>query len=81
MAMYMGKKSNGVRRSHVQQGMEGSMAKQNLGMACHTPPLNKSQKRGKVPLPILTFVTILKLYIHFINRMGLRMDNGTSPCF
>ena len=42
MAMYMGKKSNGVRRSHVQQGMEGSMAKQNLGMASNTPPLNKA---------------------------------------
>ena len=63
------------------QGMEGSKAKQNLGMACHTPPLNKAQKRGKVPLPILTFVPILKFYIHFINRMGLRMDNGTSPGF
>ena len=39
--------------------------KRDLGMACHTPPLNK-MKQGEIPLPI---------------QMGLRLGNGISSLF
>lgn len=48
--------------THATQATEGSKAKQNLGVACHTPPLNKAQKQGEVRLPILTPVPIYTLY-------------------
>ena len=44
-------------------------------MACHTPPLKKAKKQGKLPLSILSPIPFTKC------KMGLRMGTSIYHCF